>query len=204
MKVGFYCQSEGPHWDIGVDAVASVKKVMPEVGIYHLTNMECPVLPGAEAIRIPKNAPMGVHRLKHYCQLTGDWVLCDSDVIFLKDVRPVFESPFDIALATRKGSFLEGSEFEAVFPYNFGVVFSRSREFWVEALERLEKLPAKKQEWEGEQYVTGRLADSGKYLLEVLPREFNYTPEAIDEDLSQVSVLHLKWKRKSWLPFLGL
>lgn len=204
MNIGFYCQSEGPHWDIGVELVKSAKRVMPSVPVYHLTNMDCPAIEGAEPIRIPKTEPMGVHRIRHYSQLSGDWVLCDSDVIFLKDVSGVFDDPFDVALATRKGSFLEDSEFERVFPYNFGVVFSRSREFWVEALDRLKSLPESKQEWEGEQFVTGRLANSGKYALKVLPREFNYTPEVINEELKGVSVLHLKWKRKRWLPYLKI
>lgn len=204
MKIGFYCQSSGPHWDIGLELIKSSKKVMPGVQIYHLTNQDCPEFDGVETIRIPKDGPMGLHRIQHYTKLEGDWLLCDSDVIFLKDVRRVFDDPFDVALATRKGSFLADSEYEQVFPYNFGVVFSRGPEFWLEAEKALKALPVEKQEWEGEQFVTGRLAKSGRYNVKVLPREFNYTPELPTEDVRHVSILHLKYKRKSWLPFLGL
>jgi hypothetical protein len=172
---------------------------MPGVEVFQLTDGDCPEVDGAKAMRLPGKMPMGVRRIRHYSQLDGDWVFVDTDVVFLKDVRPVFNDPFDVALATRKGSFLEGSQYEKDFPYNFGVVFSRSTAFWVKALGGMAMLPPDMQEWEGEQWLTGKLANSGRYKVKILPREFNYTPEKVGEDLGAVSVLHLKGPRKKWI-----
>jgi hypothetical protein len=170
---------------------------MPDVEIYHLTDMNCPSF--AEPIRLPKNEPMGVHRIRHYTQLVGDWLFCDSDVLFRKDVRPVFDEPFDVAVATRGGDKVAATEYGRVMPYNFGVVFSRSPAFWRKALEGLLTMDAKAQEWGGEQFVTGKLVDSGLFKTMVLPRGYNYTPEGAGEKLGGVSILHMKGHRKKWI-----
>lgn len=197
MRIGVYCLTEGTHWDIGKLCVESARRAMPDVEVYQLTGMDCPAF--AEPIRIPKNDPMGVHRIKHYCQLEGEWLLCDSDVMFREDVADVFREPFDVAMATREGDPVANSEYGRLMPYNFGVVFSRSPAFWRKALEGLQSMGPDAQEWGGEQFVAGKLMDSGLFKTKVLSRQYNYTPQSVGEDLSGVKILHMKGHRKAWI-----
>lgn len=197
MRIGVYCLTEGIHWDIGKLCVESAQRAMPEVQVYQLTDMDCPAF--AEPIRIPKNDPMGIHRIKHYCQLEGDWLLCDSDVLFREDVSGVFSGKFDIAMATREGDPVADSEYGRLMPYNFGVIFSRSPAFWRRALGALEMMPEEAQEWMGEQFVACQLIKAGIFKTKVLPRQYNYTPQSAKEDLSGVKILHMKGHRKAWI-----
>lgn len=202
MRVAFYCESAGPHLEIGKLFVASVNKAMPGVEVFHLTNETCPEIDGAKPIRLPNDMPMGIRRLTHYAQLEGKWLLCDSDVIVQKDVRHVFNGPVDVAVVSRKGTPLEGTDYEKAFPYNFGVVFSDSQKFWNAGLELLKKAPPALQQWEGEQHVLGHLADGGGYRVAILPNKYNWTPLSRDEDVSDKYIVHYKGPRKKWL--LGL
>jgi hypothetical protein len=199
VKIGFYAQGEGPHLDIAKHLIASVKAVMPDVEVFQLTDEKTPCLEGAEALRISGEMPMGVRRLSHYAALQGDWCLVDSDVVFRKDVRDVFWKSFDVALVSRDGTYMAGTDYAAAMPYNFGVVFSRSPRFWRMALSGLKTLPVKLQEWEGEQFVTCELAKRNDFKVEILPCRYNFTPHKKTDDVSEVSILHFKGPRKAWI-----
>ena len=199
MKIGFFIEGEDYLGMAGV-LVESARREMPDVPVYQLTNGTCPAIEGVEVIRIPGDIPMGTRRIMHYTALEGDWLLVGADVVFLKDVRHVFEKPFEIAMASRDGTYLEGSDYARVMPYNFDVVFSRSPAFWKCVLEVMKKLPQEHQRWGGEQCVTGYLAKDAD--LHVLPHFYNYTPESRLDPLEGVAILHLKGKRKTWLPEL--
>ena len=201
MKIGFFIEGLS-YLDMARTLVASARHVMPDVPIYQLTNSKCTAIDGVEVIRLGgAEIPMGTRRIMHYAALDGEWLFVGADVVFLKDVRHVFEKPFEIAMASRDGTYLEGSDYARVMPYNFDVVFSRSPEFWKCVLEVMKKLPQEHQQWGGEQCVTGYLAKDAD--LHVLPRFYNYTPETKDDPLKDVAVLHLKGKRKNWLPELA-
>lgn len=193
-------QDTGIHWDIARYLVESVRRSMPDVQVMQLTNDSCPAVDGVEAIRIPGDMPMGIRRLKHYASLAGDWCFVDTDVLFMQDVRGVFDDPFDVAVVSREGSALWGTEYAQVFPYNFGVVFSRCPEFWRVALERVNTLSPDQQEWEGEQWATGKIADSGLFRVKFLPREYNFTPEK--GEAAEAKILHMKGPRKKLIPKL--
>lgn len=183
--------------------IASVAKAMPDVEVFQLTDGNCPQV--CKVIRIRGDMPMGVRRLKHYANLEGDWLFLDTDILVKKDVRHVFERKFDVALASRAGTFMEGTEYAKAMPYNFGVVFSRSPEFWRMGLGLLQSLPKKYQEWEGEQRVTCEMASHKRspFKVEILDSSYNYTPQAKDEDLSEKHILHLKGPRKAWISDLA-
>lgn len=198
MKIGFFATGEGPHLDIAKHLVASAQKHMPEVPVVFLTD-ETTQFPGVEVIRLPGKMPMGVRRLTHYSKLEGEWLFTDTDLLFRKDVRPVFDKPFDVALATREGTVWHGSDYAKTYPYNTGVIFSRNRQFWRMALRGLFALPETMQEWGGEQYVTGALAQRKDFKVEILPSSYNFTPETRDEDVSHAHILHLKGPRKAWI-----
>lgn len=199
MRVAFYCDCEGIHLEMGKLFVASVNKAMPGVEVFHLTNETCPAIDGAKPLRLPNDMPMGLRRLTHYASLEGKWLLCDSDVIVQKDVRHVLEGPVDVAVVSRKGTDIEGTDYEKVFPYNFGVVFSNSQLFWKMVLGVVETLPRELQEWEGEQAALGSIAKDKQFRVAVLPNEYNYTPRSRVEDVSDKFILHYKGPRKSWI-----
>ena len=196
MKIGFFCQRESD-FPLVEYLVASANKVMPGVPVYHLTNGTCKAF--GEAIRISGDMPMGVRRLTHYSRLEGDWVLVDTDVTFRKDVRSVFDRPFDVALASRVGTIWDGSEYAKQMPHNFGVVFSKGPKFWLKALDLLKMLPPRFQEWEGEQRVTCLLADHPDFAVEILPSSYNFTPAEKGDDMSHVHIAHWKGPRKAWI-----
>lgn len=198
MRIGFFVQDEGIHWDCARYLIESVRRTMPAVEVFQLTNDSCPVVPGSQAIRIPGLMPMGLRRIQHYSQLEGEWCFCDTDVLFMEDVRDVFGANFDVAVSSRDGSGLEGSKYAKDFPYNFGVVFSRSPEFWKTALKAMKMLPPAMQEWEGEQWVTGKMVNSGRFPVKVLPRAYNFTPEG--GDYAGAKILHMKGPRKKLIP----
>lgn len=199
MRVAFYCDSEGPHLEAGKLFVASVNRAMPGAEVFHLTNETCPEIDGAKALRLPNDMPMGIRRLTHYAGLEGKWLLCDSDVIVQKDVRHVLDGAIDVAVVSRKGTDIEGTDYEKVFPYNFGVVFSESPLFWRMVLGVVQTLPKDLQHWGGEQAALGSVANSGEFRVSVLPNEYNYTPRSPSEDVSDKAIVHYKGPRKKWL-----
>jgi hypothetical protein len=199
MRVGFFVQGVGPHLDIGKYLVASCKRVMPDVQVFQLTDEKTPVLDGAECIRIDGVMPMAVRRMTHHSRLEGEWLFVDTDCVIRKDVRPVFEEDFEIAVTDRKGSMWEKTPYGMVMPYNMGVTFSRSPSFWGEALKYLKTLPEKFQEWEGDQRVVCEMVRAG-FPVKVLPgKVYNYTPEVRGDKALQASILHMKGPRKSWI-----
>jgi hypothetical protein len=202
VKVGFFLQ--GPHlMPLAESLVWSIRKAMPDVHIAHLTDGECPPLPGTETIRIPEDMPMGVRRVTHYTRLEGDWCFCGVDVLFRKDVRSVFEKPFDVALASRKGTVWERSPYSVLQPYNFDILFSRSPKFWEAALKMMKQLPLELQDNGAEQLITNLLAVSDLFDVEIISSAYNFTPKNLTDDVGDVSILHLKGGRKAWIPALA-
>ncbi len=199
MRIGFFVTGEGPHLEIAKHLISSAHKVMPDVPIFQLTDTETPILRGAEGIRVGGEMPMGVRRLTHYTRLNGDWLFLDTDVLFKRDVRSVFDKPFDVAVVSREGTYMHGTEYAKAMPYNFGVMFSRSPKFWQVVLKGLQTLPPQMREWEGEQMVTCALAQRPDFKVEVLPSAYNFTPGRREDDVSHVSILHLKGPRKAWI-----
>lgn len=199
VRLGFYAQGEGPHLLIAKHLIASAAKHMPDVSVFQLTDGATPCLAGAEAIRIAEPMPMGVRRLTHYTRLPGDWLFVDTDVLIYRDVREVFEKPFDVAIASRDGTYMEGTQYARLMPYNFGVVFSRCPKFWEALLPLLKRLPAEAQEWGGEQRLMCEMAKRSPFKVEILSSAYNFTPHKQDDDLSHVAIAHFKGLRKAWI-----
>lgn len=178
--------------------IASVRRVMPDVEIFQLTDGKTQGYPGIGTIRLDDNVPMAVRRMLLHASLPGEWLFVDTDVVIQKDVRHVFESDFDIAVTDRVGSAWEHSPDCVGMPYNMGVTFSRRPEFWAACAEKLKTLPAKLQQWEGDQRVVCSLAKDWK--TKVLPGlVYNFTPYTKDEDRSHAAICHYKGARKAWL-----
>lgn len=183
--------------------IASARKVMPDVPIFQFTDYHSPIVDGVDMhVRIGGNLPMAVRRVEHHASCHGDWCFVDSDVIFQKDVRDVFEEPFDVALTDRVGTYMEGTDYAKSQPYNMGVTFSRNPDFWKEVGGRLMSLPENYQEWEGDQIVVCDMAENQEtpFDIVIIPgKTYNFTPKYEHEDYSHASIVHFKGKRKGWL-----
>ena len=200
MRIGFYLQDAEKYGEMAESLIRSAKKTMPDVEVWQFSDEGAPQV--ADLIkRIPGDIPMGTRRVMHYQQCDGDWAFVDADILFLKDVQHVFGQSFDVAMASREGTYLEGSDYEKVMPYNFGVVFSRSPAFWGRCLQIMRRLDWKHQEWGAEQCVACQVLDAFPHMI--LPAKYNYTPETRLDELRDVHILHLKGKRKTWFPELA-
>lgn len=178
--------------------ISSVRRVMPDVEIFQLTDGKTRGYPGVGVIRLDDDVPMAIRRMLLHASLPGDWLFVDTDVVIQKDVRHVFEDDFDIAVTDRVGSAWENSPDVVGMPYNMGVTFSRNPAFWAAAAEKLKTLPAKLQQWEGDQRVVCSLTKD--WNTKVLPGLiYNHTPYTPEEDRSHAAILHFKGHRKVWL-----
>lgn len=197
MKVGFFAQGEGEHLHIAKHLIRSVREVMPDVEIWHLTDEHTPAL--CDVKRIFGHMPMAVRRISHHANLYGDWLFIDTDCVVRKDVRHVFEDDFPVAVTDRKGTAWEKSPYGMVMPYNMGVTFSRSPDFWAEVLRHLKSLPPRYQHWEGDQRVVCEMVGAG-YPAKVIPgRIYNFTPEEREDSIDHAAIVHFKGKRKAWI-----
>jgi hypothetical protein len=198
MQIGYFVQGEGIHLDMAKHLIASVKKAMPDVDVFQLTDGVTPCQDGARAIRLHDDVPMAVRRMALHASLPGEWLFVDTDVVFQKDVRDVFDSPFDIAVTDRVGSAWEHSPDVKHMPYNMGVTFSRNPKFWERAKEILLTLPSELQAWVGDQLVVCELQK--QFRTKVLPGHiYNFTPWERTDDRSHAAIVHYKGQRKSWL-----
>ncbi len=83
-------------------------------------------------------------------------------------------------------------------PFNAGVIWSRSAQFWRDCHAWILQQPDAVKRWYGSQLV----------LTVIVPRynalklhcdNFNYSPNRADEDVSSRFVVHYKGQRKAWM-----
>jgi hypothetical protein len=205
VTAGFFhvARGETPHVALAAAMIQSVREAMPTVEIVHLTDMATAPIEGADRVRRHAPAPIALGCLEAYAACEGEWLFIDTDVIVQSDVRFIFsDATFDVAVATREGTLRPkevGTKFMAGMPYNKGVVFSRSPDFWAAAAERLRTLSAKRQEWMGDQVAMCHVIAAGGFRVEVLPARYNYPPQRSDEDVTGQAILHYKGSRKPWM-----
>lgn len=207
MTVGFYLTGAIPVWTTLM--LQSIRTAMPSVRIVQFTDMHSHAVSSVDVQRLP-TVPLSLHRAQHFALVEGDWLFLDTDVIVQKNVADVFRDRFDIAVTDRKwsrtpsGDYRAGGqpEYEARFPYNAGVIFSRCQQFWADVVNALWADPVLQNSWVGDQYLLGALAKSYRYDIRVLPGQvYNFPPEsACDPDAAQAAILHFKGKQRK--PYL--
>lgn len=203
MKVAFFLQGENQDYRrMAKMTIASVRKAMPGVEVWHLTDADTPMVHGADGIRrVSEPMPMAVRRMTHNSMLRGEWLFIDCDIIVKRDVSHVFDDPFDVALTDRAGTDMEGTPYAATMPYNLGVAFSRSNKFWEKVLLLLSKESIKLQQWCGDQIVISKMMKMENYCgfdVKVLPgKTYNFPPlEMESQDTDAAAILHFKGQRK--------
>jgi len=207
VKVGFFLVDNGSV-DAACGAVCagamarSVKATMPGVPVVQLTDERTAAVAVVdEVLRLP-DEPMARLRMRHQMSVDGEWLFVDTDIIFQKDVRKVFEEPFDVALTTRNWKHLRrAAGFAERMPFNVGVVFSRCPAFWKDVYKRLGKLSQESQQWMGDQQaICDLVGDAPKYQIAFLKgSRYNLPPAYEDDDegvnqkmIRSASILHYK------------
>lgn len=204
MTVGFFhvARGETPHVRLAAALIRSVRRAMPRVAIVHLTDETTAPMPCVDQVIRRAPAPVALGCLEAYAACVGEWLFVDTDVIVQRDVRWIFDRPFDIAVAERDGTFKPkevDSKFMRSMPFNKGAVFSRSPAFWSAAADHLRGSSEKRQHWMGDQASMNAVIASGRFKVEILPARYNYPPLSKDEDLNGQAILHYKGARKDWM-----
>lgn len=206
MTVAFFtvARTRPIHYELATLLIQSVRATMPGAPIVQLTDDVSPAIAGVDEVRRRPGGRMLERRLEHYAALdAGDWLLLDTDIIVREDVRVVFGTRFDLALADRSWPHMPPTpSLTAAMPFNTGVAFSRSPAFWQAVLETWRAFPAETQaDWLSEQRAVAAVVKSDRFAVQVLPgRIYNYPPIAADDPgIQQAAVLHFKGPRKSWM-----
>lgn len=175
--------------------VVSVQSVLG-CPIVQMSDLKTPKVEGVdEVIRLPFRVPLMLYRLKHLASFPHEEMLIlDTDVIAKAPVDDVWHFDFDIALTRRP-------EVESFgMPFNTGVMFSRTRDFWQDCYRWLETQKPELHAWYGDQHAVAAIAKRGEYDICSLPaEEFNWSPNSW-EDSSDARFWHYKGRvRKKWL-----
>lgn len=182
---------------LGMKSVASARKWMPNAHIVLICPDEI-ALPTELSGQIDQRFPIVKERgfytkskQKGYSDIgLEEGLYIDVDTIFMASVSNVFDflPPFEIAIAHRN-IFLGKN-----YPYNSGVVFSRSSNFF-KALHEMNIHKSAMIHEEG----FGRLVQSNNYKVKILNSIYNWTPTYPDDIPKDVKILHYKGSRKSWM-----
>lgn len=205
MNVGFFTvfRHDPQHYVHAQGLIKSVRSSMPGVQVTQMTDETSPAVLGVDHLVRREHGPMLERIMEHYADRVGDWLLVDTDVQLLQDVRSVFEdTAFDVALCDRDWPHLpQTADVLRTMPFNTGVAFSRCSAFWLCALEIWRALPTDKRDWLSMQVAVYQAARTGRFRVKILPGMiYNYPPSGPKDKLSGVAIAHYKGPRKEWLP----
>lgn len=210
MTVGFFTvfRKDPQHYVLAEVLIRSVRAALPGVEIVQFTDETSPQIHGVDAVRRKPHGRMLERRLEHYAEADGEWLLIDTDVVVQQDVRGVFGSTFDVAMADRNWSHLPKTpDLTALMPFNTGVVFSRSTAFWRAVLATWRGFtPEQQADWYSEQLAVAAVVRAGAYSVLTLPgMVYNYPPAtAADAKLAAARIVHYKGNRKPWMAALQI
>jgi lipopolysaccharide biosynthesis glycosyltransferase len=180
--------------------VESVREHLPNARIVQMSDPDTDAIV-EEVIRKPYDGRMMTFRLDHLADFPhSSMLILDDDCIVKGDLSHVFGKAFDVALTLRTGPVhYEGINMTESCPYNTGVMFSRSQDFWERAAQVAHNLPDRFQRWWGDQMAVGLTARRGKWVVHDLDvQRYNWSPGA-PSDTSDALVWHYKGQRKKWL-----
>lgn len=203
MKIGIFLvfRKDPQGYVLGGKLVQSIRKHMPGEEIVHLTDETSPQLIGTDSVRKVPNGKMLECRIKHYSECEGEWLLLDTDVLVMQSVRDVFTgATWDLAVADRACPHNpQTHETWSAIPYNTGVVFSRSPQFWSLVLDTWRT--SEDNDWNSEQKAVWAVIRTGYYRVKILPgMVYNYPPKDQKDPCTGAALVHFEGqKRKFWM-----
>ncbi len=196
MNVVFYLDIDQEiYWRILRIAIASVRKCCPvETTITFLSPTWFVVKQPIDANRylavanLPKGTYYAHRRMIANSNVTvGDNLFLDVDMIMQQNVSNVFNYQFDIAVCKRD------KVFDMALPYNGGVVFCRSKEFWLHCAVGFNKHTTN---WRDAELAFNRVVQSPEYTRRDLDgTRYNRTSD--NGDISGAAIVHYKGERKN-------
>ena len=147
----------------------------------------------------------------------GPTVFLDADMIVLKPITEFFSIEnyefsvtqrteenkqlyFTPVLHKEKFPELIGKKFGDEMPFNAGIYFCKNSDTLKYMLSIFNKLKSNYYEWYGDQLALRELVKINKFKIKIFNDYiYNYTPNTVDEDLSDKKVLHFKGKTKKLL-----
>ena len=186
--------------------IQSVRKNIPNAYLIQMTDLDTKAFEVDEIHRLePFNKFFMSYRLKHLTLLKGEILLLDTDILVLKDPSSVFEKPFDVCLTWRHKKIISTStgytRGDPSMPYNTGVVFFRTKDFWLDAFDECQKLEDRHKHWFGDQMAVAKVVEKRRYDVAAIPCDkWNYTPTEPRENLEGKNIVHFKGtKKKHWM-----
>lgn len=211
MNVGYL--HVGPNTDLVNSSIDSVRRVMPHAKVTLMTDSETPEIDCDTRIEKEYDGLLMPYRLLHLsCLPEGEWLFLDTDTIVLRDVSSVFRESFDVAL-TKRDIVIDpnGVNLAETMPYNTGVMFSTSKNFWEECYRACKGFHVELKKWWGDQLAVRLVAKHEGFdefrpkrkfkVLELDVDPYNFTPHYGQEHLDYPDkyILHYKGKRKEWM-----
>lgn len=197
MRVAFYLDlpTEEYLWFAKKAAIRARNRI-PGAHLTLLTTRDFPGLVDqsfdlVERLDLKMDCFYGYRKCVANSTVDGECLFLDVDCIVQRDVSPIWDTPFDLALCLRYMSKMVEKT-----PFNGGVAFSRSREFWrdVAGKHSDHTCPADTERRFSE------VAMNDKYVIRALNGDiYNYSPKTKEEDVSGRAIVHYKGDRKSYL-----
>ncbi|MDP4822517.1 MAG: hypothetical protein NWR47_01055 [Aestuariivirgaceae bacterium] len=141
-------------------------------------------------------------------------IFIDTDILVFKDIRHLFDQPFDIGLTVRANEEM---------PVNGGILFvnnknpEAARQFFRQLLSLIEAQGKDERNWYGDQYAlaqiigkrlaqdgTGTVIEAAGARILILPSDrYNYSPKAsrpnLFKGLDDISVYHFKGRSRTYM-----
>lgn len=150
--------------------------------LWHITDEATEGLPGCKVFRHTKGkTPFILWRAQAYAAFGKPAVYLDTDIIVRRDLSPIMELDFDIALAKTKAVVKDalGVNLTEIMPYNGGVLFVKNPKFLQDVADAVADMAEDKQKWYGDQIALKDV--SPKYNMIELPNSiYNYKPKRVD------------------------
>jgi len=194
--------------------VRSARLAMADAHIVQFTDEVTPPVAGVDTVirRPVSGEELMIARLDHLAGFEHrEAIFLDTDIIVRRDLREVFELSFDVALTRRYGVLVVADDdpFRQHFPsgnlidympYNAGVMFSRTQDFWVDCRKACEDMHPDFRRWYGDQMALKAVVDRREYaVFELAAPILNYSPEHAQDRPDDALILHYKGARKAWM-----
>jgi lipopolysaccharide biosynthesis glycosyltransferase len=189
--------------------VASVRAAMPGARIVQMSDYETKKVTGVDEV-VRKHWDrkfLMPYRLLHLKDFAAEQaIFLDADVVVQKDLGPLFQDEFDVALTYRDEtdpSLRNSPEAYELMPFNAGVVLARAsgKAFWDEAYQLCLNMPEDSRRWFGDQLAIKEVAARTTLRVRQYPCAlYHYSPGKREEDLGGKYVVHYKGDtRKTWM-----